>query len=91
MKKNSKIRNENCIVKERQRKCTDLVCLCIFVILVVIASSFYLYAFIQGSVTNIEADYDGNGLFCGIGKGQPDEYLTHKYLYFSNLDFENNK
>lgn len=65
LRKESKITNG--IVKER--KCTDLKCVVAFVICMLIAAGFQLHALLYGDIRNIYADYDGDGMFCGIKQG----------------------
>ena len=53
----------------KKRKYTDVYCTVAFSIIIGVASAFQLYALIEGKFSEIEADYDGNGMFCGVERG----------------------
>jgi len=77
--KNSKITDG--IVKERG--CTDVICLGVFIVFLVGMFSITSYAFAEGDVTKYLAPVDGNGQICGYGKMEGKTYL--EFADYSSL------
>ena len=48
---------------------TDVICLFIFFICFSVSVGFNCYAMINGKMINVYADYDGDGMFCGVADG----------------------
>ena len=67
---------------QTNRRCTDLICLLIFLIAVGFSGYVAIYALEHGDPERIMAPMDGNGNFCGKTEG----YEDYPYLFFSDLN-----
>ena len=72
------------------RKQTDVLCLAIFLVCLMISLAFNVYSWVNGNTHTLVADYDGDRMFCGVGQGQDLKYENHTYLYLTNLNVQNN-
>lgn len=69
------------------RKCTDILCLIIFLTFLGAMGYATHYGFHNGNIEKLTAPLDGNGHFCGFANssnGFPDGG-DYKYLYLSNI------
>lgn len=64
------------------RRCTDLLCLLIFLAATAGMGYIGLYAIEYGNPERIMTPYDATGAFCGVSPG----YEAYPYLWFQNLD-----
>ena len=64
------------------RRCTDI--LCLFIFLGFVATSVYvgIYSVANGDTNIITTPYDSNGKFCGKSPG----YEEYPYLWYSNIE-----
>lgn len=59
------------------RRCTDLLCLLIFVLATIGIGYIGTYAVANGDPDRIMTPYDATGAFCGVG-----DYEAYPYLWF---------
>ena len=64
------------------RKCTDILCLGVFILFCSGMVGAGIYGFLYGEPSKLFASIDADGHFCGIDSG----YENYPYLYFSNLE-----
>lgn len=63
------------------RKCTDVLCLIVFIAFVGGMFGAGIYGFLYGNPSKMFASIDGDGNFCGVDEG----YENYPYLYFYDL------
>lgn len=68
-------------MNRKERKCTDILCLIVFIAYLGAMGFMTVYGFIKGDVDKLLAPLDGAGNFCGVTKG----YKNYPYLYIANL------
>lgn len=74
---------------KKERKCTDIICSCIFIVVVVIMLVWCITSYINGDPLAFIAPVAGASTVCGLKDSPSADY---KYLYIPNLgDIYNTK
>ena len=76
------LRNGKIMITER--KCTNKKCLALLVVVVLMWVAIDCYAVLTGDLYKLYGPVDGQGMFCGISEG----YEDYKFLYYSQLSFD---
>jgi hypothetical protein len=62
-----------------KRKCTDIMCLILFLAMLGGKGFFFYYGYSGGDLNKVLCGNDGAGDICGVG-----DYVDYPYVYFSN-------
>ena len=67
------------------RSCTDLICLCIFVLFIAATIGLYGYAVIEGDISQVGRPVDYSGNQCGFGTASGFPHLLFADLQAQDL------
>ena len=68
------------------RRCTDILCLLIFLIATGFAGYVLVYAVENGDPELILAPMDSDGKFCGRTNGSDSTYEDYPYVFYADID-----